>query len=121
LLQKARQGIATILLAPGEGSQSPHDNLYAFTLPAGTRICRLTGVLWNTLFPNVGGVAASTVTLVKAVQSRNASLSILVTLLGMITLANPVQPQNAEFWIVVTLLGMVTLVKLVFCLIQKSI
>jgi hypothetical protein len=107
-LRSAYGVIATILLAHVLQLLAA---LYASTLPAGTKICRFAWALSNTQPPNVGGVAASTVTLVNSVQSKNTLLPILVTPLPMTTLVNPVQRSNAYAPMLVTLLGMITLVK----------
>jgi hypothetical protein len=48
------------------------------------------------------------VTLVKLLHLLNASLPILVTLLGMVTLVKLLHLLNAEFSIFVMLLGMVS-------------
>jgi hypothetical protein len=71
---------------------------------------------WNTFQPpvcinNVGGVVASTVTLVKAVQKANAPAPITVTPAGMTTLVKALQLRNIPNAILVTLLPIVTLVK----------
>ena len=53
------------------------------------------------------------VTLVRPVQSANATSPMVVTELGMVMLVRPVQSLNAQLPISVTELGMVTLVRLV--------
>ena len=52
----------------------------------------------------------SNVTLVKFAHPLNASLSMLVTLLGIVMLVKLLQSENAYFPILVTLLGMLMLI-----------
>ena len=66
----------------------------------------------NALLPNVGGVVALTVILVRLVQSEKAQLPILVTPLGISILVRLVQYWKALSPILVTPLGIVTLVRL---------
>jgi hypothetical protein len=82
--------------------------LYVLTLVLGTYIFLPLALLSNALLPNVGGVVASTVTLVRFEQYRNAQLPMLVTLSGIVTFVRPEQPAKVLLLILVTLSGIST-------------
>ena len=68
-------------------------------------------VLWNTKLPNVGGVVAWIVTLVKLSQRKKAASPMFVTPLGIVIEDRLKQPANEPSAMLMILLGISILIK----------